>query len=292
MLHLLTTYAVPLNLVLLMLVAGTEIRRCHFAQQRILKPVVVGALGQLLLLPLIAIGIVYSMKLHPVVAAGVVILSLCPGGGISNTYCYIARCSVLISALITAAGTVFCLVTIPAWIFALSILPALEGPLAPIPAATVLGHLFAYLIVPLAIGAAARELAPETVERLTSALRKVSIGLVAAILATALASVASQIPELLIDVTMTAGLFIVAAMTVGAALGYTFTEEERHVITIESGVRNIGLALTLGALTMKSEDFPLLAAFLTGYLAIEIAILLPYAALVARRLGRIATARP
>jgi hypothetical protein len=52
---------------------------------------------------------------------------------------------------------------------------------------------------------------------------------------------------------------------------------------IESGVRNIALALTLGTLTMDEDDFTALAAFLTGYLAVEIAIMLPFAAVVARR---------
>jgi predicted Na+-dependent transporter len=116
-------------------------------------------------------------------------------------------------------------------------------------------------------------------------LRILSLGLIAFILLTSLATVASQVPHLLFDIVVAAGLFILLAMAFGTVLGIKMSEEERHVTTIESGVRNIALALTLGALTMDKDDFSALAAFLTGYLAVEIAVMLPYAAFVARRRG-------
>jgi len=283
MLHFLTTYAVPINLAILMLVAGTEIRRSDLKEIRLLKPAIVGSVGQLLFLPLIGAAIVTFADLHHVVAAGVVILALCPGGGISNAYCYFAKCSVLLSALMTAVGSVFCLVTIPAFIVANPGLLGFDGRLAPVPAATIVQHLIAYMIVPLAIGALARDLAPHVVERSRSMLRILSLGLIAFILLTSLATVASQVPHLLFDIVVAAGLFILLAMAFGTVLGIKMSEEERHVTTIESGVRNIALALTLGTLTMDKDDFLALAAFLTGYLAVEIAIMLPYAAFVARR---------
>lgn len=283
MLHFLTTYAVPINLAILMLVAGTEIRRSDLKEIRLLKPAIVGAVGQLLFLPLIAATIVTFVDIHPVVAAGVVILALCPGGGISNTYCYFARCSVLLSALMTALGSVLCLVTIPAFIVANPVLLGFEGRLAPVPAATIVQHLIAYMIVPMAIGTLARDLVPHVVERSHSMLRILSLGLIAFILVAALAAVASQVPHLLFDIVAAAGLFIFLAMAFGAVLSIKMSEDERCVITIESGVRNIALALTLGTLAMDEDDFSALAAFLTGYLAVEIAIMLPYAAVVARR---------
>lgn len=283
MLYFLTTYAVPINLAILMLVAGTEIRRSDLNDVRLLKPAIAGSVGQLLFLPLIAAAIVTFVDLHHVVGAGVIILALCPGGGISNTYCYFARCSVLLSALMTAVGCIVCLVTIPAFIVANPMLLGFEGRLAPVPVATIVQHLIAYMIVPLAIGALARDLAPHVVERSRSMLRILSLGLIAFILASALATVASEVPDLLFDIVAAAGLFILLAMAIGAVLGIKMSEEERHVTMIESGVRNIGLALTLGTLAMDEGDFAALAAFLTGYLAVEIAIMLPFAAVVARR---------
>lgn len=282
MLHVLAQYAVPLNLFLLMLVAGTEIRRSDISNRDLAKPVIIGALGQLLLLPPLALAIIALIKPHPVVGAGLIILALSPSGGISNTYCYLARRSVLLSALMTAAGTVLCLVSIPLWFQALPHLPALEQRTAAVPAQILLGHLFAFMIVPLSIGAAAREVAPQVVEKASRVLRMLSLGLVALILATTLATIAPQIPEFIRDIMASAVLFIVLAMCLGAILGRSSSREERNVIIIESCVRNIAVALVIGALALKDEAFALLATFLAGYLAIEIAILLPYAALLAR----------
>jgi BASS family bile acid:Na+ symporter len=282
MLHVLAQYAVPLNLVLLMLVAGTEIRRSHLSNRDLAKPVFIAALGQLLLLPPLALAIIALIKPHPVVGAGLIILALSPGGGISNTYCYLARCSVLLSALMTAAGTVLCLLSIPLWLQTLPQLPGLEHRTAAVPAEFLLGHLFAFMIVPLLIGAIAREVAPQVVDRAGRVLRMLSLGLVALILATTLATVAPRIPEFIFDITTSAVLFIVLAMCLGAVLGRSFSKEERNVIIIESCVRNIAVALVIGTLVLRNEDFALLATFLAGYLAVEIAIMLPYAGLLAR----------
>lgn len=293
MLQFLVNYAVPFNLVLLMLVAGTEVRRSEFFAFALSKAVFVGAVGPLLLLPVVALAIVYAINLHPVVAAGLVILALCPGGGISNTYCQLARCSVLLSALITAASAIVCLLTIPAWIVALPILGSLPHVLAPPPATTVLGQLFALLVIPLAVGALARELVPGWVDRSRKLLRSFSVGLVAAILATTVATVAYRFPELVRDIAVAAGLFIAFAMMLGTILAARLNNEERHVITIETGVRNIGLALSLGAMTMSTEDFAILATFLAGYLAAEIFLVMPFAFLIGRgQVSQSATVRP
>lgn len=283
MLSALITYAVPLNLVLLMLAAGTDIQRSAFSNLNLVKPVLVGALGQLLLLPPIAIAIVSVVKCNEVVGAALVIIALCPGGGISNAYCYLARCNVLLSALITTVGTLCCLITIPVWFAALAYLPSFQNQLGAIPAMTVLGQLAAFMIAPLAIGAIAREVAPRFVGRASAMLRTLSLGLVAFILAVTLVTVASQNQELFFDIATTSVLFILLAFVLGAALGRPFTKEVQAVITIESCVRNIAVALVLGAVVMTNENFAVLVTFLAGYLAAEIAIILPYVAFVARR---------
>jgi len=125
MLQFLVDYAIPANLLILMFIAGTEITVADFrALSRDPSPVLIGALGQLALLPFIALAIVNAIEVHPTITLGVLILSLCPGGGISNTYSYLARCNVLLSAMIASIGTVVSLATIPLW---LRVLPSMPG---------------------------------------------------------------------------------------------------------------------------------------------------------------------
>lgn len=284
MLYFLITYAVPLNLVLLMLVAGTEIRRSDLYDlfnPKMVAPILTAAIGQLLLVPVVALVVISLLQPSPVVGAALMILSMCPGGGISNTYCYLAKCSVFLSASITTTANVFCLLTIPIWLEALSYLHV-EQPLAATSPGAILLPLAIFMIAPLSLGALAREKRPHLVEWAGNTLRVLSLSLVVCILAVATATVASEFRTNITDIASTAVLFILFAMALGALLGLPFGDDARHVITIESCVRNIPVALMLGTVILKTEDFPMMATFLSGYLAAEIVIMLGYAAWVAR----------
>lgn len=285
MLYFLTTYAVPFNLGLLMLVAGTEIRRSDLYDlfnPKIVGPILTASIGQLLLVPVVALVVISLVWPTPVVGAALMILSLCPGGGISNIYCYLAKCSVILSASITTAANVLCLLTIPIWLGALSYLHV-EQPLAATPPGAVLLPLAVFMIAPLTLGALAREKLPHLVEWAGNTLRVLSLSLVVCILAVAIATVASEFRANITDIASTAVLFILFAMALGAVLGLPFSDEARHVITIESCVRNIPVALVLGTVILKTEDFPVMATFLSGYLAAEIVIMLLYTGWVAKK---------
>lgn len=125
MLQFLADLAVPGCLFLLMLIAGTEILHDDFLDlPNNSRSIIIGALCPLIVLPPVVLAISALVSPLPVVAAGLLLLSLSPNGGISNSYCYLARCNVLLSAAITAAGTLLCLVTIPIWLRLLTDTPS------------------------------------------------------------------------------------------------------------------------------------------------------------------------
>jgi bile acid:Na+ symporter, BASS family len=79
-----------------------------------------GSAGQLAALPLVGLAVVAATNPTPIVASSVLILGLCPGGGISNFYVYLARCNVFLSAILTGVATLLSLATIPGFLFILS----------------------------------------------------------------------------------------------------------------------------------------------------------------------------
>lgn len=284
MLPLLVNYAVPANLLILMFIAGTEIT---VADIRALKqhpsPVLTGAIGQLALLPFIALTIVNAIALHPTIGAGLLILSLCPGGGISNTYAYLARCNVFLSAMIAAVGTLMSFATIPIWLQALPSIPGVQD-LQVIPASKIIGQLLTFMVLPLGLGMLARYLAPLFIERIAPNFRRFSTVLIFIILFAALTAVGPDLAAFALEITVTATVFILGAMLLGALLGYRMGHRDAPVLVIESGVRNVGVALMLGGSAMLgSQDFAMLAGFLTGYFVIEIVIMLTYARYAAGR---------
>ena len=52
---------------------------------------IVGAIGQILLLPLVAFGLLSVWQLDPALAVGVMIIAACPGGVTSNLLTYLAQ---------------------------------------------------------------------------------------------------------------------------------------------------------------------------------------------------------
>src|SRR5882672_3293755 len=106
MLAFITDYAVPAGLFVLMLIVGTDLRVADFRRTFQYPIIVLAAVcGQLLLLPLLALLIVATTKLQASLATAIIVLALCPGGAISNYYCYLARSNVALSATITAVTT-------------------------------------------------------------------------------------------------------------------------------------------------------------------------------------------
>lgn len=284
MLPLVVDYGVPATLFLLMLIAGTEVGREDLASlQRHPRAVLLGSAGQLLLLPLVALLIITLSSPLPAIAVGMLLLTLSPGGGISNYYCYLGRCNILLSATITTAGAVLSLFTIPLWLKMLPALPAVGDELPTVPAGTIIGQLLVLMILPMAIGAFLRHLFPATVEGSRRRLRWLSLGVLALVLGLTLWSVREALVGLAGEILISSVKFILAAMAVGWLLGLGLHARDRAVLVMESGVRNIAVALILGSALLSIESFGIFVSFLTGYFVAEVAIMLTYARYLQQR---------
>ena len=76
-------------------------------------PIAVALLGQLVLLPFIALGLAWAFRLPPVFFIGLVLIACCPGGSSSNVFSKLAGGDVALSVTLTALSSVITLFTIP-----------------------------------------------------------------------------------------------------------------------------------------------------------------------------------
>ena len=112
----------PIALILVMTGVGLGLRLDDF--RRVVqepKGFLVGALSQLLLLPLVALVIIELFGLTGGVAIGLFIIALCPGGSTSNLYSMLAKADVGLSVSLTAVIGFITPFTIPllgAWAIA------------------------------------------------------------------------------------------------------------------------------------------------------------------------------
>ena len=109
-----TIYIVLPILTLLMFDLGLTLRLEDFGQvARHPRPIAIALLGQLVLLPLIALGLAWSFQLSPVFFIGTVLIACCPGGSSSNVFSKLAGGDVALSVTLTALSSLITLLTIP-----------------------------------------------------------------------------------------------------------------------------------------------------------------------------------
>jgi BASS family bile acid:Na+ symporter len=287
MLEMIAGYAVPAGLLALMLIAGTELVAADFARvAKHPKAVLLGAIGQLIVLPPLGLLIAVIAVPAPPIATALLVISLCPGGAISNYYCYLARCSVLLSATITAMGTVCSLLSMPLWLWALSGMAALNHELPQVPAWRILSQLAAFMVLPMALGMLLCLAFPKWIEAHNALLRGASFAIVLAILVATTWVVRADIAALAEDIVLAALVFIAGAMILGHLLAYGMKHDEGPVLVIESAVRNVGIALIIGRSLLGEQSFGVFVSFLTGYFIIEMIIMLAYAQFVRAKLSR------
>lgn len=278
-------YGVPVSIFALMMIVGTELRLDDL-KRAALQPraVLFGVAGQLVVLPPLVLLIAPTAGLGPFMATSLLLLSLCPGGAISNTYSYLARCNVSLAATITAIGTLCSIVSIPIW---LAIVPRwipLSPSLDSVPASTIMAQLGFFLVLPLCVGWSFHLLWPDRARRSANGLRGAALAIVLLILTITAWSVRADIYAFIGAIALSATLFILGAMLLGSLLAYGLSSRDAPVLVIEGAVRNVGIATILGRLLFNPDDFGTFAGFLTGYFIIEVLIMLPYAQIVRSRL--------
>lgn len=110
----LTTVLLPLALATIMFGMGLTLTGADFKRLwQSPRAMVLGLVGQLVLLPLLAALLIIVFQLPSLTALGLMLVAACPGGTTSNLFSFLARANVALSVSLTAFSTVICLLTTP-----------------------------------------------------------------------------------------------------------------------------------------------------------------------------------
>ena len=77
------------------------------------KPIIIGALGQLVLLPALTLALVYILELPAAISLGLFVVASCPGGNMSNLLTDIAKGDLEYSVSMTSLSSFIAPITIP-----------------------------------------------------------------------------------------------------------------------------------------------------------------------------------
>jgi len=218
-------------------------------------PFAIGALCQVVLLPIVAFITVKLFALPPEIAVGFMLLSFCPGGVTSNILSKLAQGDVALSVSLTAVISLLSMVTVP--VLAAWSVNHFMGEDAPEVSVTGLAiAMFLITTLPVAIGVSLRHFAPALAARIDAPLSKLATVLFVLIVLAALAGNW----QLFVDNLgiMGAGLIslnvALLAIGLGLARAAKLSWNESKTISIETGIQNSTLGITLAALITGTES--------------------------------------
>ncbi len=265
----------PATLFFLMTVVGLQLTPADFRRVAAApRTVVVGTLGQLVLLPLMTWGLVSTLGLSPVFAAGAMLLAAAPGAGMSNVMTAVAGAHVALSVTLTAISSVLAVVTLPT-ITGLGMRLFLdEGSDVDVPLGTLVQQMALYLLLPITLGMVVRARIGQRAQAAVPWLNRLAIVGIIAISVLSGGSGNLDLPGGS-DFALTLGgcvLWTLLAGLIAWGLGalLDLDADDRFALLIEYSARNVALAFIVAVSSFGSLELGLFAGIyaFTGFPAV------------------------
>lgn len=244
------------------------------------KSILVGLVNQLILLPLIGFAIAVVFKLKPEIAIGIMILAACPGGPTSNLIAHLAKGDTALSVTLTALSSFITILTIPFIVnFALEHFLE-EGQMIRLDVLDTIKKIFIIIIIPITIGMMIRRYREPFALRMGRPVRIAS----AIVLALVIAGIVVKERENFVSYFQQAGVVALLLNVITMTLGYfsarlfRLTDKRAVSISIESGIQNGTLAITIAVVLLGNTEFAIAPAiysllmFFTGGVVIFIGV--------------------
>lgn len=245
----------PIIIGLTIMGIGTSLKFSDF--RNILKfprGIGVGLLGQLILLPLLAIGIAYICPLPPELKVGIVLVAACPGGATANLIVHLFRGNVAMSLSFTIINSIITILSIPAWVYIGLYLFMGEGKGVSIPLQEFVVDLVLMTVLPCAVGILINNRFPVMIQKSRS-----TIDIILPIML-AIALVSAIFFEKKDDgVKLTAAMFLntfpwVLLLNIGGMLSayglaalFKLGNRNRMTLSVEIGLHNTVLAIFIAS---------------------------------------------
>lgn len=277
-------YIASVFLSILMFGMGLELTLGDFKRIVVFpKAASLGLVGQLLLLPLVGFSLGALLDVSPEMAVGIVLLTLCPGGALSNLFSYLAKADVALSVAMTSISSLVTVFTIPIAInFALLFFIGDSAELT-LPVLPTTLQIMLITVIPVSAGMYVLHRWPAFAEKAAPAVR---IGTMA-FLPLMLVGLALNEPDQWLRNMAQAGvvttLLTVLSIFLGYLLGKIFGLGRRQVVTlaIEIGAQNamLGAAIAISPYMLNNMTIAIVP---TVYGLTMVVVLAIYVALLNR----------
>jgi BASS family bile acid:Na+ symporter len=256
-----TQAILPGVLAMIMFGMGLSLTKDDFTRLvKMPKPVLVGLVGQLVLLPLLAFFIALALNASPEIAVGLMILAACPGGTTSNLISHIAKANLALSVSLTGVTTLICVFTTPLLIqFSIGFFS--ESALASFSLLNTSLGLLVISIIPVILGMIVRKFFSKAARRAEPKFRALSTIFMLMLIVI----ISYQEQEMMMDAFPSVFLIVIAlnagATLMGVVLAALTKLDGRDGVTlgIEIGTQNATLAILIAVSFIEQPAYAVAA---------------------------------
>lgn len=222
------------------------------------KPVIVGLVGQIILLPLIAWGLIhltlytvhftpYTVHLSPLFIIGIMLVACSPGGSSSNVFSMLAKGDVALSVTLTACSSIITLFTMPlimAWVMNSIQMSDISIHL---PIGNLLMQNIVLMVVPISIGFIVNLFREQAAAKIHNVLRRIAMPALVLLVTVFFVQHKQTIVNEFASLGLTMTILILVTTGCGALLAWLLklTQKERRTLVIEIGMQNAAQAITI-----------------------------------------------
>lgn len=243
-----TAVFLPIALGIIMLGMGMTLTPADFMRViRFPKAALVGLSTQLILLPLLGFGMAGLFFEVPELAVGFILIALCPGGATSNIISHLAKADLALSISLTAISSIVTNFTIPI-LLNIALFKYMGGEQGiQLPLVKTFLQIFVITILPVSIGMLIKHKFNEFAKKTEKSMSVISAVFFMIILFAALLKERANIIPYFQQAGLAALSLNVISLFAGYYLGRLFSlnERQRSAISIETGIQNGTLAITL-----------------------------------------------
>lgn len=226
------------------------------------KSILTGLVNQLVLLPLIGFALIYSIPVSPEIAIGVIVLAACPGGPTSNLITHLAKGDLALSVSLTAICSFVTLLSIP-FIINLGLQVVLgEETLVQLNIVQTIAQILIIVIIPVLLGMFVRARKTTFAIRMERPVRIASAIVFVLVLVGVVLSEKENLTSYFAQAGIITLILNICTMLLGlvASRVMNLSFKQSVSISIESGIQNGTLAISIATVLLGNTSYAISAA--------------------------------
>ena len=258
-----TGIILAISLVLIMFGMGLSLTLTDFKRVFVFpKAIIIGLCCQIIFLPLIGYALATALQLSPTIAIGLMLLAACPGGPTSNMLTFLAKGDLALSVSLTAVASVLTIFTIPLIVqFAVQEFSN-ESQTISVDAFTMIKQLTIIVLLPVTLGMLVKNKYDKFASRMEKPVKVASAIIFILVVIGITYSTRDVLMGYLREAGLPAILLNIIMMTIGFSMAVLFKLNRRQAISIsiETGIQNGTLAITLATIALNNTEFAIVPA--------------------------------